>query len=284
MENINTANLPEYICNMSHPYKPDPTHISTTDLVAPPLIRTLRIDHWDELISDVKDKFKMFHGIAWDEFCKKHCRWALTKIRIEIPLEGFLLVCKPDYYHVLDYVLADFKEKSIWNIKNFDSKNIFNAENIAQVNVYDWAMAWKTDLRIDKLQLHIYGRDWRFVEKLRYGREYPDIEFDVIDIDRWSNKEQGDYIDAQIKQYIKDPYRECTDKEKGKKPDTWAVKKKGNKTAQGGKVCNSETEAKQWIQAHPGKTWEIEFRKGECSRCEKYCQVAPYCKYFKKGK
>ena len=281
MEILNTANLPEYVCNMSHQYKPDPTHISTTDLTAPTLMRTLKIEHWDKLTNDVKNKFKMFHGIAWDEFCKKHCRWALTRIRIEIPIEGFLLICKPDYYHVLDYILADFKEKSIWNLKNFDVNNVFNKENIAQVNVYDWAMGWKTDLRIDKLQLHLYGRDWRPGEKLRYGHEYPDIAFDVVDIPRWTKQEQTDYIDAQIKQHIKDPYRECTDKEKGKKNDVWAVKKKGNKTAQGGKLCNSEAEAKQWIQQHPDKQWEIEFRKGEYSRCQKYCNVSSVCPYMK---
>lgn len=275
--------LPGYVENMNVTYRPNPDHMSTTDLVKPPLMRSLYIKHFDEIVQDPTRKFKMFDGIAWDEYVKKHCRWALTNIRIEIPTMDLKLICKPDYYHVLDHTLADIKKKSVWNINNFDPKGLFTKYDVAQVNIYCYAMNKATDLPVDKLQLHIFGRDWRPGEKLRHGHDYPDHELGIIDVPHWTTKEQEAYIDAQMKDHILNPFRECTDEEKGKEPDKWAVKKKGNKTAQGGKVCNSEAEAHNFIKAHPEKKWEIEFRPGNFVRCQKYCNVSAVCPFNKEG-
>lgn len=284
MKILNKYNLPEYFLHMSDKnYRPDPTHMSTTDLPKPPLLRSLYIDHFDELSQDVSERFKMMHGIAWDEFCKKHCRWALTNIRIEIPFDDFTLICKPDYYHVLDHVLADFKEKSVWNINNYDPTNIWNKQDIAQVNTYCWAMNFKTKLPIDKLELHIYGRDWRPGEKLRYGHNYSDIAFKVVDVPHWTTKEQADYIDAQMKDHKLNPYRECSDEEKMVTKDQFAVHKTGRKSAL--RVLDSSKEAMQWCKEKGHTVGEggiyINRRKGEAVRCSSYCSVSQHCKYMK---
>lgn len=285
MDILNTLNLPDYIVNMESSYKPNPNRVGATDLTRPPLIRTLTIKHWEELQSDVKDRLKMYGGNAWDRECKRNCVWALTNIKIEIPtIDGLTIVCKPDYYHVLDYILADFKEKSVWSLVKFDPTHVFSKENVGQVNIYDWAM-WKKapSLRIDKLQLHIRGTDWRAKEKLKYGKDYPDIGFGVVDVPRWTHKEQEEYIDAQLKDVIHNPERECSDFEKMRTNDTFACYKGANKNAS--RVLDSEKEAQKWInsQKKPDE-YKIVKRPGGCVRCENYCNVSKYCPYFRKGK
>lgn len=282
MEVLNKLNLPDYIVNMERSYKPNPNHIGATDLVKPPLMRTLKLKHWEELESDVKDKLKMYGGNAWDEYAKKNCRWALTNIRIEIPtIDGLTIVCKPDYYHVLDYILADFKEKSVWSLVKFNPENVFSKENVGQVNIYDWAMRKKVpQLKIEKLQLHIRGTDWRAKEKLRYGKDYPEVGFGVIDVPRWSPKEQDDYIDAQLKDIILHPERECSDFEKMRTNDEFACYKGTNKTAS--RVLASKEEAQAWIanKKKPNE-YKIVKRTGECVRCKNYCSVSKFCPYNK---
>ena len=65
------------------------------------------------------------------------------------------------------------------------------------------------------------------------------------------------------------------------KPSQWAVHKSGAKRAT--KLCDSEEEAKAYIEAQGGKDkLEIQFRPGERTRCEgNYCSVAEFCEQFK---
>lgn len=275
----NSKNLPEYIVNaVNKNYKPKPNRISVTSLVDPPLIRTLLIKHWDELEDDAKDKLWMLHGTALDDYLKKHSRWGLTNIKIELPFDDVIVVAKPDYYNVLDGTLADIKDTSVWNLK--EVKKAYEC----QLNVYDWMMnKVAPHLRISSLQIHGFARDWRKNEKIRY-HHYPNIPFEILLVNRWDTQEQLDYIDAQLKDHKLNPDRECTPEEKWQKSNTYAVMKKGRKSAL--RVLDSEQEAKDWMAAKKQGD-NIVKRPGSCIRCgdkknEGYCPVSSVCKYRSK--
>lgn len=280
---LNKYLLPEYLLNCVYaPFKPDPYRFGITALIDPPLIRSLKIKHWDELQEDIVDKIWLIRGLALDEYLKRHSRWGLTNIKLETIWtkdeagNEITVVAKPDYYNILTKVLADFKDTSVWSIIND------NVKWEQQLNSYNFLINLLVpQLEICQLQLHAFPKDWKVNEKLRIGADYPIIPMSIIDIPRWNGLTQHDFIDARLKDHLENPTRCCTAEERWEKPDCWAVKKKGNKTAKGGKLCKTETEAHQWVVAHSDKQWDIEFRAGKCGRCKKYCVVNKFCKFYK---
>jgi len=275
---------PEYLVKAvsGDRYEPRPDRMSVTRLIGPPLIRTLEMLHYDDIVEEVEDKLWALDGIGFDYAMKKFSQWGLTNIKLEVPfpIHKLTVVAKLDYYNVLDHILADLKRTSVWSVQNSLKKGNPDWEN--QLNVYDRLLYQVApQLQVNKLEIHAYARDWRPIEKIRYNDYLSKLE--IIDIPKWSKEKQMDYIDAQLQDHIQHPERECTPGEKWQKPDQWAVKGAGNKTAKGGKVCDSKEEADAFISSKPGKKWEIDFRPGECVRCKTYCNVSEFCKYSKKG-
>lgn len=70
----------------------------------------------------------------------------------------------------------------------------------------------------------------------------------------------------------------CTPEERWAKPDTWAVKKIGNKRAL--KVHNSLENAEKHLE-QLGDKYEIEYRPGVDSKCIEYCSCCEWCSYWK---
>ena len=84
----------------------------------------------------------------------------------------------------------------------------------------------------------------------------------------------------------------CSDDERWKKKDSWAVRKKAQKRAL--RVLDTEEEAIKYMEWHkntdsaymPKYTggYEIDFRQGEYNRCKgNYCSVADFCQQYNKG-
>jgi hypothetical protein len=62
------------------------------------------------------------------------------------------------------------------------------------------------------------------------------------------------------------------------KPTTFAIMKAGGVRAK--KVCATQEEADALIKTKfPGH--EVEVREGGRTRCESFCQVAPFCEQYK---
>lgn len=277
MKTNNRYNLPEYLVSAGgEVYPPNPKRMSVTSLINPPLQRTLLMEHWDELTEELSDKFWRFHGTAWDEFVKKRSQWGLCNIKLNLQIGHLALAGRPDYYGVLDKVLADFKDTSVWNLKEV------RKDWICQLNVYDYMLTRLfPQLPIDKLQIHGIGRDWRANERLRYN-DYLKIPFQVLDIPLWTGTEQEEYVDTQLKDHQHNPRRECSPEECWQKSDTFAVMKKGRKSAL--RVLDSSNEARTYISEknltndlQTGKI-RIEKRPGENTKCLRYCSVAQVCK------
>ena len=75
---------------------------------------------------------------------------------------------------------------------------------------------------------------------------------------------------------------ECTEKERWAKPDTYAVMKKGRKSAL--RLLPTEEKAKQFMKDYKvSKDLSIDFRKGVSTRCEGYCEVSQFCKQYKES-
>lgn len=273
---MNKMIWPDYIENAvkgdSHP--PNPARMSVTNLSDCPLQRTLWLKHWNEIEKEPEDMLWALYGTALDTIIKKNCRLGMINIKLELKMDDYELVGMPDIYYPETGLLVDAKTTSVWTLKNP------RADWTKQLNIYDYLLfRCQPELKVNKLQVHGFARDWRKNEKLRYG-DYPDSAFVIIDIPRWSHQEQIDYIDCQMKDHKLNPERECSPEEKWTKPDQFAAYKGKNKTAS--RVLDTEEEAEQWIkkQKLTSKEFTIVKRSGENVRCNSYCNINSFCPYY----
>ena len=114
------------------------------------------------------------------------------------------------------------------------------------------------------------------------NKDYPKTPIVSLEIPLWSEKEQHDFIVDRVrvheqarKEYlITGETPECTDEERWKIPDKWALMTEGKKRAL--KLYNTESEAYQNI----GDNEYVEFREGKANKCESYCPANQFCSQF----
>lgn len=275
----NKFNLPEALFNaLSWNYKPKKDHYSVTQLIDSPIIRTLTIEHWDEIEEDVSEGLWRLLGSAMDSILTKNApRTWVTQDKILIPLwdRKIIIVAKKDYYDTVNKILGDWKATTVWQY-------IFGGRNewAKQLNCYAWAEnIVYPEREIKQLVAQRLFRDWNKREAQK-NSDYPPMAFMPIEIPLWPKDQHQAYIDSRIKLHLEEPYKICSPEERWEKPNVWAVKKKGNETAKGGKLCDSENEAQEFISQNADKKWEIEFRPGECIRCSSYCKVNKWCPFW----
>jgi hypothetical protein len=148
-------------------------------------------------------------------------------------------------------------------------------EDEQQLNSYAWLYR-KNGFEVKRARIVAPLRDW---SKPRAEREpdYPQVGVVVREIPLWTPQQQEEFvigriINHQIAEGIPDDeLPPCTPEERWHKPDTWSVKKKGNKRAH--RVYSSLVEAESNQPAGYG----IEHRRGVDIRCASYCRVAQFC-------
>lgn len=279
----NRFNLPAPIFNaVSKEYKPNPERFSVTDLIGPPLIRHLKLKHWEELSEDASERLWMLLGSAVDKVISEHAKDAMVQFKFEVPIDGVMIVGKPDIFYLETGEIQDWKVTSVWSFLLGDKKDWER-----QLNCYAWGMT-KRSYPAAKLTINAILRDWQKSKILR-DQDYPRIPFISRDIPLWTFGEQEQYIKEQLELHRMSEPTECTPEEKWEKPTTYAVMKKGRKSAL--RVLGSEPEAYAWIEeqetAQHQQKWvsnniSVVERPGECVRCLNYCSVRGVCPYAKK--
>ena len=113
------------------------------------------------------------------------------------------------------------------------------------------------------------------MERMRRGNGYPTHPVVIREIPVWGEEIAQDYIETRVQLHNNPDPLVCTSKDKWEKPTTYAVKKEGAKRAL--KVCQSNTEAQDYINDKGGDDLIIETRKGEAVRCLSYCTAKSFC-------
>lgn len=292
MKITNKYNLPEPIYKaVSDVYPPKDGRLSVTRLIDAPLVSFLLKKHWDELEEDASEKLWALLGKSMDNILTKNAppSWTIQR-KIEQPYNGIVIVGRIDYLDTVNAILGDWKATSVWSY-------IFGgrAEWEKQLNLYDWLLQQK-GLRAKKLVAQRLFRDHQS-NKAKRDPDYPPIPFMSLDIPQWTPEQQEEYVAERVKLHQSEP-TECTPEEKWEKPTTYAVMKKGRKSAL--RVLDFWDDAWKWcvenghIHQEPydehmfkdelDKNIEIIERKGECVRCNSYCSVRSVCPYRKETK
>lgn len=279
----NKFNIPKPIYDaVNKGYEPKENRFSVTDLIGPPLIRQLKLKHWKELKEDASERLWALLGQAVDKVVSENATGAVVQDKFEISVDGAVVVGKMDIWYPEWERIEDWKVTSVWSFLLGDKKDWEK-----QLNCYAWGKRKQfieqgLDNRISKLVINAILRDWQKSKMLR-DKDYPRIPFVSKEIPLWTFEEQEQYIKDQLEYHRMAEPEECTAEEKWEKPITYAVMKKGRKSAL--RVLDSEEKAQDWkadrggLEPKGSNNLSIETRLGECIRCENYCPVRMVCPY-----
>ena len=241
--------------------------MSVTDLIKEPLIRTLYIEKWDDIVADWSDFILPTQGNAL------HDRYEIfadedddAEHKLEDVIDGLILVGKADNKRE-DYIV-DVKQ-----IKVYGPQYKLN-EWEKQLNIYCQMWRQRGEV-INRLLVDIWYRN--FSDSETHYKNYPPIAYEEIKLPIWTFEQQKEYIKEQIHFHIMASHQECSDEQKGIR---WEVYKNKNKTPT--KVEQSENEAQSWANKQDKKD-KYTVKKSKPKFC-RYCKSKSVCPYYKKGK
>jgi len=198
------------------------------------------------------------------------------------------------------YALRDFKISQVYarNMLLKESKS----EWIWQINGYAWALR-QIGFPVVTASIEILMKDWDWMEaNVKKTHDYPPYQVESIPIQLYNNETIQEFLSERIQKHMAhdntpdDELPFCTESERWATRDRYAVKRAGGDKAMSGAAnLDSSAEAKQFVEqaiakglAKKGKKqeilketdFEIEFRKGESKRCERYCVCKNFCNQY----
>lgn len=258
----------------------DPLRIGVTTLNNPPRIRQLSVRHWNEIEEDISEQlFRILGDSVHYILAKTEQDKKLIEEKLTEEVDGITLVAKPDLYDDELKTIEDYKITTVWSVKSIKQ------DWINQLNAYCWFLR-KAGFEVKKAYINAILKDWSKMERLRFGRDYPEIPFKRIEIPLWSLEEQEKYIRDRIALYkstlsLSDENLPiCTPEERWATPEKWAIHKNKNKTAK--KLCSSYEEACEYVSKIKDikNKYNIIKRNGCDNRCIGYCSVNKFCNYY----
>lgn len=275
----NVHNLPEPLVRAvtRHPHDHVEGRISVSELVQPPQLRKLSIDHKDEIVEDAADRIwsllgTLLHGVL--ERNAQGLKDTVAEEELSTEVLGWKVV---GHYDLSEMVLegewlTDWKLTSIWA-----TKDGIKPEWEEQLNCYA-ELIRRAGRSVDHLQIVAVGRDWS-KSKARYDSNYPQQQVQVFAVPLWTSEQAGEFMEERVRLHQaaeKGQYGDCTKDERWARQDQWAVMKKGQKRAV--RLYDTEESAKR--HAGDDKTLAVVPRPGESVRCEAYCPVNKWCRQY----
>ena len=256
--------------------------ISVTTLIDSPLIAHLKRVHDAEIEEDVSDRIYALMGSAIHGILEKADTTAITEKRLTIDVDGVKISGQLDRLALISDkggvagCLQDYKVCSIWEYIYGLKKDREN-----QLNVYAYILR-QHGYKVARLQIVQIFRDWMKTKAIN-DSNYPQTQVAVVNVPLWQEEKQLAYIKERIAAHMALEVPECTREEKWQSDDTYAVMKEGRKTAL--RVLNNMDDAERWmtdnVEPEKASKHSIVRRPGTAKRCMMYCQVSPFCPYFK---
>ena len=286
MKLTNNFGMPETILNViARPqYSKGKANMSVTELLNSPRIVQLKRKHWEDLTEDAADMVWSIFGTAIHNILE-HGKGDthIVEERIHIELDGMRISGAIDLQEISEdgITVSEYKTTSAWAAMQ-EKKDWHN-----QLNSYAYLVEKAKGIPVTKLQIVAIVRDWSRREA-QYKEGYPKAPIVVIDIPLWPFAEREAYVrsrislhgDALFEMETDGEMPNCTSEEMWEKQTTYAIKKDGNVRA---KSVHDTSEAADTAlaaateKAKKGEKFLIEVREGGRTRCESFCQVAPYC-------
>lgn len=290
MKLTNKFELPDTFINVINrpTYNKGDAEISVTEILNSPRIVHLKRLHWDDLEQDAADMVWSLFGSAVHEILQ-HGKddHHIVEERLNTTFENWKISGAIDLQEVYEdgIVISDYKVTGAWAVMN--EKDDWHY----QLNSYAWFVEKVKGIKVTKLQIIAIVRDWSRRDALtRQG--YPKAPIVTIDIPLWTFEEREAYVKRRLNLHNETFFAihaggsvpECTPEEMWEKPESFAVMKEGGARARS--VHEKQTDAEVALfnaraKAKKNEQFFIEHRPGVRTRCEGFCQVAPFCDQFK---
>ena len=173
----------------------------------------------------------------------------------------------------------DYKYTGTVSLTNGEPKS----EWVNQANAYAYLIEKTKGIPCKGLFVVAFLRD-RNRARAENDPNYPQADAVLVPIPMWSFEDQETYVLERVRLH-KEAFRRltfgeelpfCTDEERWKRQDKWALMKEGRKSAV--KLYDSSEEANEALK----EKHYVEHRPGEAIRCNNYCPVKDWCDQFKR--
>jgi len=287
--NIAEAPKPFLWATENSSWPPNADRLYVTQLFAPPMQRRLMIDYYDEIENDVIDYYYRILGTAVHSVIEQAAKDRIgisTEVRVAMPKEwfGIQITGRIDWIDYIDSILADIKTASA-AIAGRGVKDDW----IYQGNIYRYMLYRIHGWKAENLRIYPLYRDW---SGAKAGHDHPISPYGDIEIPIWSIKKTHEFIEKCVADHMAKKVRFCSDEERWKTPDSYAVKKKGAAKAvaattmiegQRVPIPTKELATEIMNSKKNAKELSVEFRPGGCRRCSGYCDVRDVCKKVNKA-
>ena len=282
----NKHNLPQAMVDLvkQDTKEHDPKGYGVTTLLKSTREILLKRRHEDEIETDVSDCINRLFGTAFHSLIEKHDKTGMSELSLEEKvLDDYKLVGRLDLYDEEHQAIIDYKTGTCWKVifKDFEDWR-------KQGLMYAW-LCMRAGKVVKKVIFYCFLKDWTAREKRKQGESYPDAQVytyefevkisDLLVIEDWLTKKYED-----IATYINTPDDDLPDCD-----DTWytgdkyAVYKNVS-DAKAQRVFESKQEADDYLINKLGGKGVVVFRAGEHRKCQDYCEVCNFCKYYKERK
>ena len=285
MKLTNKHHLPQTFVNViTRPtYSRGSSEISVTEILSPPQLILLRRRHADEIEVDAADQVWSLFGSAVHNILE-HGKddHHIVEERLFTTFESWRISGAIDLQEIQadgSIIISDYKVTSAWAVQQEKT------EWVDQLNLYAWLVERVKGLPVSGLQIIGIVRDWSRREAA-IKDSYPQAPIVTLDIPLWDSETRERFVKDRLTLHneanfaaVSGQMPECTADEMWEKPTTFAIMKDGGVRAK--KVCATQDEAQSLIKTkYPGHT--IEVREGSRTRCESFCQAAPFCEQYQR--
>lgn len=296
MKVTNKLGLPEPVVAAvsNDPYDRGRCDYTVTQLIAPPRQVALLKEHSDEIETDAADRIFSLLGQAVHTILERAGVEGLREERlyITVKVNGKKIVVggKYDYLVYADGILADYKVMSVWEyIFGVKDEKRWQLNMLAEILI-------QNGYPVNTLQIVAIFRDWS-KRKAAFEKDYPPTQALIIPVGLFPSNQRLQLIADRVALHeaakVSAPH--CSNDERWSKPTTYAVVKDGRKSAL--RVLGKREDAEAWALAQGYASVDldtsetvfdsgisIEVRPGENTRCEHYCDAAPFCEQWQKLK
>jgi len=208
----------------------------------------------------------------------------ICESRFEATLPGGTTISSQiDVYDTKLKILDNYKVCSVWKFILGDSP-----EWEQQLNVEAYVLR-ANGFEVRKVRNVAFLRDWN-ARKARVTKEqnYPQSDIHEVEMPLWSAGQQQDFILERISRHVDAARRGdkelplCSKKERWQRDASYAVMKKGRKSA----IRLFMNHDQAWAalrmmeqRANPGEKFYLEERAAEPVRCLNFCPVAQWCDF-----
>jgi hypothetical protein len=287
MNLTNKHGLPQTFVNVIQrpSYSRGSSEISVTEILSPPQLVLLRRRHADDIEVDAADQVWSLFGSAVHNILQhgkddNH----VVEERLFTTFEGWRISGQVDlqeYQADGSVIISDYKVTSAWTVQQEKT------EWVDQLNMYAWLVERVKGHPVTALQIIGIVRDWSRREAAN-KEAYPQAPIVTLDIPIWDFQAREEFVRTRLSQHneanfsaVSGEMPACTPEEMWEKPTTYAVMKEGGKRAK--KVFLVKQEAEAFMADQKG-THFIETREGGRTRCDSFCQVAPFCQQYQSYK